>query len=93
MINQMVNYIEIKYKPIIKGINILNSKQKILHVTGPDSFTNAINTTIRNNDNKLLHRSIDYNNYFKINGSTNYINMYKINNKKHYSEYNEPLYK
>jgi mannosyltransferase OCH1-like enzyme len=93
MINQMVNYIEIKYQPIIKGINILNSKQKILHITGPDSFTKAINTTIQNNDNKLLHRSINYNNYFKLNGSTNYRNMYKINNKKHYSEYNEPLYK
>ena len=51
----MVNYIEIKYQPIIKGINILNSKQKILHITGPDSFTKAINTTIQNNHQAILN--------------------------------------
>ena len=42
MINLMVHYIEIQYIP--KLINYkLDTKGKILHVTGPDAFTKAIN--------------------------------------------------
>ena len=37
----MVYYINIKFEPKIDGIKILNTKQKILHVTGPDAFTNG----------------------------------------------------
>jgi mannosyltransferase OCH1-like enzyme len=93
MINTMVNYIEIKYEPKINGILKLNSKQKILHVTGPDSFTQAINKYIKNNDNQSLHRIINYDKYFALNNNKNYKSMYTINNKKHYSEYTESLYK
>ena len=91
MINTIVNYIEIKYEPKINGILKLNSKQKILHVTGPDAFTNVIYNYIKNND-KILHRSINYNQYFSLT-IKNYKSMYTINNKKHYSKYSEPLYK
>jgi mannosyltransferase OCH1-like enzyme len=92
IINTIVNYIEIKYEPQINEILKLNSKQKILNVTGPDAFTKAVNNYIKNNNNENLHRCIDYKNYFKLN-STNYKNMYKIHNKKHYSEYDQSLYK
>jgi hypothetical protein len=91
MINQMVNYIENKYNPTIPDMNILNTKQKILNVTGPDAFTKAINKEVIIKKN-ILHRNIDYNQYFKL-CSNNYKSMYKINNKKHYSELNLPLYK
>jgi len=92
IINTIVNYIEVKYEPKINGITKLNSKQKILHVTGPDSFTLAINNYIKNHHNQSLHRCINYNNYFILN-STDYVKMYKMHNKKHYSQYLEPLYK
>jgi mannosyltransferase OCH1-like enzyme len=89
---QMVNYIENRYEPKILGIPELNTKSQILHVTGPDAFTKAVNETIKQ-QGKLLHSNIDYNQYFKICNGLSYKNMYKINNKKHYSEINEPLYK
>lgn len=92
MINTIVNYIEIKYEPKINGILKLNSKQKILHITGPDSFTLAINNYIKNTYNQTLHRCINYNDYFLLN-STDYVKMYTMHNKKHYSQYLEPLYK
>ena len=93
MINTMVNYIEIKYEPKINNNKIINTKQKILFITGPDSFTLVINKYIKNNDNQNLHRSINYNHYFVVKSSENYKNMYTIHNKKHYSKYSEPLYK
>jgi len=91
MIELMVGYIKKKHEPKIKHYNFLTTKQKILHVTGPDAFTKAVNYTIKKNK-KILHRTINYDKYFLIK-STNYIKMYQINNKKHYSEYREPLYK
>ena len=87
MIELMVGYIKKKHEPK----HFLTTKQKILHVTGPDAFTKAVNYTIKKN-NQILHRTINYNNYFVLK-STNYTKMYQINNKKHYSEYREPLYK
>ena len=91
MIELMVGYIKTKHEPKIENYKFLNSKQKILHITGPDAFTKAVNYTIKKNK-KILHRTINYDKYFLIK-STNYIKMYQINNKKHYSEYREPLYK
>ena len=91
MINQMVYYIENKYNPTIPNINTLNTKQKILNVTGPDAFTRAVNNEIVI-QKKNLHRNINYNHYFVLSTTTNYINMYAINNKQHYSELNLPLY-
>jgi len=91
MINQMVNYIETKYEPKIPNMKMLNTKQKILNVTGPDAFTKAVNNEIIVQKN-VLHRNIDYNQYFML-SSNNYRSMYKINNKKHYSELKLPLYK
>jgi hypothetical protein len=32
-----------KYVPTIPNYNVLNTKEKILHVTGPDAFTDAVN--------------------------------------------------
>jgi len=93
MIDFMVDKIESNYIPIIDNYPTLNSKQKILHVTGPDAFTKVINNYIHKNNGKILHRSIDYNKYFNLNTGINYIKMYNIHNKKHYSQYNEPLYK
>jgi hypothetical protein len=91
MIELMVGYIKTKHEPKIENYKFLNSKQKILHITGPDAFTKAVNYTIKKNK-KILHRTINYDKYFLIK-STNYIKMYQINNKKHYSQYTEPLYK
>ena len=91
MINQMVYYIENKYNPTIPNMNTLNTKQKILNVTGPDAFTKAVNNEI-NSQQKKLHRNINYKNFFVL-CSSNYRSMYTINNKKHYSELNLPLYK
>jgi mannosyltransferase OCH1-like enzyme len=88
MIEQMVTNIENNYEPQIPGYSILTSKQKILLLTGPDALTRAINTCV--NNNIIKHRNIDYNKYFTL-SIGNYKLMYK--KKKHYSEYNEPLYK
>jgi hypothetical protein len=91
MINTMVESIENNYIPSIPNYN-LNTKQKILHITGPDAFTKVINNYIKKN--AILHRSIDYDKYFKCNIlGDNYKKMYSFYNKKHYSEYNEPFYK
>jgi mannosyltransferase OCH1-like enzyme len=92
MIEQMVEYINTKYYPIIDGYQRLNTKQQILNVTGPDAFAKAIKKTILKN-NKELHRCIDYDKHFMISLGETYKKMYYINNKKHYSEINEPLYK
>jgi len=92
MINMMVHYIENKYVPRLENYN-LSTKQKILHITGPDAFTKAINKYIKKN-NKVLHRNIDYDKYFNINVlGEGYKDMYRYYNKKHYSQYNEPFYK
>lgn len=94
MINTIVNYIEIKYEPKIDNYNILNSKQQILFITGPDSFTQVINKYVKNNDNQNLHRCVDYNKFSQINILGNkYKNIYTIHNKTHYSHYTESLYK
>lgn len=87
MIEQMVINIENKYQPEIPGYAILNSKQKILQLTGPDGLTRAINTCIEKNI--IKHRNIDYYKYFIL-APINYKSMYT--SKKHYSQYNEPLY-
>ena len=93
MINTMVEYIENNYIPRLENYN-LNIKQKILHITGPDAFTKAINNYIKKNNNKNLHRSIDYDKYFNVNIlGEGYKNMYRFYNKKHYSQYNESFYK
>lgn len=88
MIKQMVINIENKYEPEIPGYTKLTSKQKILHLTGPDALARAINKCTTNNI--IKHRNIDYNKYFTI-ALKNYKSMYIT--KKHYSQYNEPLYK
>jgi mannosyltransferase OCH1-like enzyme len=95
MINLMVNYINNKYEPKINGIRMLNTKEKILNITGPDAFTRAINYyLISTKKNKIrFHRCIDYCKYFQLNGVHDYKNMYILNGSKHYSEINEPLYK
>lgn len=90
VINQIYKYINNNYIPeTIDGIS-LSTKGKILHITGPDSFTKAINNFITNN--KILHRNIDYNFFCDLNCRINYKKMYEINNKKHYSELNEPFF-
>ena len=91
MINTMVQNISNKYVPKIPNF-ILNTKQKILNVTGPDAFTKVVNTI--KNKKGGLHRCANYNLFSSINilGS-NYKKIYSQHGKKHYSEYNEPLYK
>jgi mannosyltransferase OCH1-like enzyme len=92
MINLMIYYIEIKYVPKIINYN-LSTKEKILHVTGPDAFTKAVKNYIKKNK-RVLHRSVDYQRYFALNIlGESYKKMYHKYNKKHYSQYNEPLYK
>ncbi len=90
MIELMINYIETKFEPKIPGFPILNTKQKILNVTGPDAFTKAVNSVIKEK-NENLHRNIDYTQYFSWT-TVNHNKMY-INGKKHYSQYKLPLYK
>jgi mannosyltransferase OCH1-like enzyme len=90
VINQIYRYVNDNYIPeTMNGIS-LSTKGKILNITGPDSFTKAINNFIKNN--KTLHRNIDYTYFSDLNCHINYKKMYKINNKKHYSELNEPLF-
>jgi len=89
VIKTMVYLIHQKYEPTIENINVLTTKQKILHVTGPDMFSKCIHHYLTRN--KPLHRNIDYHKYFSICNSC-YLNMYIMNNKLHYSQYNEPLY-
>jgi mannosyltransferase OCH1-like enzyme len=93
MINLMVQYINKKYNPMIKGIRTLTMKEKILNITGPDAFARAINSYLILNNKIHLHRCINYYKYFQLNGVDNYKNMYTLNGVKHYSEINEPLYK
>jgi mannosyltransferase OCH1-like enzyme len=91
MLNLMCKYISEKYIPIsINGIS-LSTKGKVLNITGPDAFTKAINNYISNN-NKILHRNLNYDYFSNLNYSINYKKMYKMNNKKHYSEVKEPFY-
>jgi len=94
MINQIVFYIDNKFEPKILNFKNLNTKQKILHITGPDAFTKVIKEYIRNKKN-ILHRNLDYNKLAMVNNFSifNYHKMYEINGKKHYSQYNEQLYK
>ncbi len=92
VINQIYSYINENYIPkTLNGIP-LSVKGKILNITGPDSFTKAINNFIQNNDNTILHRNINYKYFCDLNCHINYKIMYKINRKKHYSEINEPLF-
>jgi len=91
IINQLVNNINKKYIPKEVNNYPLNKKGKILNISGPDAFTKAINSYI-NNNNKILHRSIDYNSFANLNPYIDYRAMYVINKKKHYSEVNEPIY-
>jgi mannosyltransferase OCH1-like enzyme len=89
-INQIYRYINENYIPrTINDIN-LSTKGTILHITGPDSFTKAINNFVENN--RILHRNVDYDIFSRLIGCGNYRLMYKINNKKHYSEVNEPFF-
>jgi hypothetical protein len=87
----MVHYTQIRYEPRQICNVILNTKQKILNVTGPDAFTKAIYRS-NSKHKQILHRHINYDHYFVRAGSTNYKNMYAMNGEKHYSEYREPLY-
>ena len=87
----MTYYIQTQYNPIQKCNILLNTKQKILLVTGPDAFSRAIYHSISKNK-QILHRHINYSKYFVREGDSNYKQMYKINGLKHYSEYNKPLY-
>jgi mannosyltransferase OCH1-like enzyme len=87
MIKLMTYYIHSRYVPRIPG-----TKPKILHITGPDAFTKAINKYI-NKKQIQLHRNIDYNEYFMLGHHINYTEMYSMNGMKHYSKLNEPFYK
>jgi mannosyltransferase OCH1-like enzyme len=92
MINMMVYYIGKRYIPRLVNYN-LDTKGKILHITGPDAFTKAVNFCIKKN-RKVFHRCINYDRYFDLNIlGESYKKMYDKYNKKHYSHYNEPLYK
>jgi mannosyltransferase OCH1-like enzyme len=92
IIDTMSLYILRNVEPRINGYNNLNTKQKILHITGPDSFTKIINE-YTNTNKTLLHRNINYDEIARIEDKKyDYKNMYIMNNKKHYSEYNESLY-
>jgi mannosyltransferase OCH1-like enzyme len=90
VIHTMVKLIHEHYEPTIENINVLTTKQKILHVTGPDMFSKCIRDYLK--INTPLHRHVDYNKYFSW-CSSNYMNMYTLNKKLHYSQYCEPLYK
>jgi mannosyltransferase OCH1-like enzyme len=87
MIDQMVNDIENNYQPTINGYE-MNSKTKVLLLTGPDAFTRAINSYIQLN-NTIHHKNIDYISFSKRHNGE-YLSMYK--DKKHYSQVNLPLY-
>ena len=91
MIDQMVYYIENKFEPKIPGIEKLNTKQKILNVTGPDAFTKVIDEYTTMN-NKIMHRNLNYDKIALLFSKCTYKIMYNINGAKHYSDYDEPLY-
>lgn len=89
VITTMVDLIHQNYEPIIETIPVLTTKQKILHVTGPDMFSKCIHLYL--NKNPPLHRHVDYHKYF-LHSNSNYTNLYTLNKKLHYSQYHEPLY-
>ena len=91
VINLLVKHINEKFVPeSINGIK-LDRKGQILNITGPDAFTKGIQQ-YNYETNKILHRSVDYTTFSKLNCEINYRKMYKMNNKKHYSESTEPLF-
>ena len=74
MIHLMMHYIKTKYEPTIPHIPKLTTKEKILHVTGPDAFAKAIRDCINSNsdangansaNNYASHRHIEYSKYFQ----------------------------
>lgn len=93
MINLMCDYILNKFEPTILHYNTLTTKQKILNVTGPDALALAIEKHLGVKGAEQ-HRHVNYFTFVKHTiPSHNYHQMYKMNGMKHYSEYNEPLYK
>lgn len=92
MIADTVSRIETRYEPQIRGISRLSSKQKILHVTGPDALAAAVRVCVSENGGKSMHRTIDYRRHF-MRHVGDYFQMYAAANKRHYSEYERPLYK
>jgi len=91
IINLICRYINDKYIPTSINNTPLSTKGKVLNITGPDAFTKAINNYILNN-NKILHRNIDYNTFSNLNCKINYKKMYSMNNKPHYNEASEPIF-
>jgi mannosyltransferase OCH1-like enzyme len=88
MIRKIVEFIENNYYPIIPCMGELNSKQKILNITGPDALAKVVT-----NSDIMLHRCVDYGTFAsRTNRAENYYDMYTLHGKKHYSEYTEPLY-
>jgi len=95
MINVLVHSILSEYVP--KKINqyIIPDnyiKIKVLNISGPDAYSNAIKlTNSLYNLNNILHREINYPDFSKWT-TCDYLNMYSMNNMKHYSQYNEKFY-
>ena len=95
MINILIHSILTKYVP--KKVNQYNipdnyTKIKILNVSGPDAYSNAVNlsNSLYNFNNKY-HRVVNYYDFTMLN-TGDYSNMYSMNNVKHYSEYTESFY-
>ena len=95
IIENMIQKIERGVVPqcAANGTPLHNSKQRILHITGPDAFSEAVRQVIARTGKKW-HRTIRYDNFFKYQGISEATKeeMYRLHKKKHYSHYKEPLY-
>ena len=88
MIDNMVKNILNNYEPqttILNYEGITKTKQKILHITGPDAFSLAISTCKKN------HRIVPYNTFIHIDTDAKY-KLYNHAKIKHYENVDESLY-
>lgn len=78
--------------PIYEKSTTSITKQKILHITGPDALARSIKKTINNNDFKIpKHININYNTIALYDNRAK-ISLYKHNGVVHYSNVVDNIY-
>ena len=92
MINLMTDYITREFIPEFKNKLLrMTAKEMVLNITGPDAFTRAVLGTIQTTK-MIMHRTINYMQYFTYCSVPDYKSMYVINSLKHYSDGSAPIY-
>ena len=91
MIDMMTRNILDNYMPDVRSLRSVSSYSKlvVLHLTGPDAFTSAINQSIAANGTR--HRTIDYGKISSYNFEGQ-AQLYGQSDTIHYSKINESIY-